>query len=221
MIAKLYTRGSGDEQDWEKCLTAGKAVEWYLGRDGYKLPALRYLLDYIKDSGFTNILSLGSGTCVLEHLLQQTLGSRARVVATDINPRFIKHAKSLFPDLAVLEFDMIEGNIDNLEAATGVKFDAAVFFGSSYVMDDKAFVKRFSSLREAGVRGIIDFQAGCITAAQVITLLGLSMLRSTQQGRFHGYARTWGHLLRQYRKAGLRLVASSGVSAYRTAVLHA
>lgn len=43
----------------------------YLSKNYFKLSLLGFLINFVYEKGYKNILSLGAGTCVLEYLLMQ------------------------------------------------------------------------------------------------------------------------------------------------------
>jgi len=200
-------------------------ISWYLSENERKLPALDFLTKYIKEKNFSNILSLGAGPCVLEYLLNSAL-PKLKVVATDYDSFFVRKAKILLPEIIPIEFDFFKDKIADLQASLGIRFDIAVFFGSSYVMDDPQFVNLFKSLKDAGVKEIVDYQAGYMDLGEVLssalspikrssTLRGLFGKPPLCTKKFHGYARSRGELRRLYREAGFRVLKEGPIGGYK------
>ena len=201
--------------------TKKSLLNWYLKMDAAKLPALDFLAKQIEKKGYTNILSLGAGSCVLEHLLKKRL-PHLTIVATDYNLFYLKNGKRLFPELKFRKFDFFKDGVSDLKK-TGVKFDVAVFFGSSYVMDDELFVKQFMGLGEIGIKEIVDFQAGYIQTGKIpyffLLEAGRALLEKfgipLNRGKFHGYCRSRGELRRLYERAGLELIDETTAGLYK------
>jgi ubiquinone/menaquinone biosynthesis C-methylase UbiE len=243
MKIKLYTKGhdkallkgigSGDEQftaathahvverEYGKHFeTKESLIQWYLAQshNSDKLLALAFLIRHCNENEYKNVLSLGAGPCVLEYLLKCALPDDAKVVAIDFDSFFIKKAKLHFPSIIPAEFDFFKGNPSDLQKLK-IDFDIAVFFGSSYVMDDPDFIRQLSGLKKIGVKRIIDFQAGyipwrrlpIIILSKVITKINPRRYR----GKFHGYGRSRGELRRLYKLAGLELIQEISVAPYK------
>jgi ubiquinone/menaquinone biosynthesis C-methylase UbiE len=209
-------------------------LRWYLSENAAKLSSLGFLIRHIYDNRFTNILSLGAGTCVLEYLLKLALSEEAKVVGADFDSYFIDKAKILLPGIIPVKFNLFKDDVGQLKAISDIDFDIAVFYSSSYVMDDALFVKVFQRLKEVGVKQIIDFQAGYIKNPTLVRLyellsyilslppvtlavrklFGKYRLREAYSGKFHGYSRSRGELRRLYKEAGIPSVRELKVSPY-------
>lgn len=190
-------------------------------------------MKYVNANGYKNILSLGAGQCVLEYLLKYALTEDSNVIAADFDSFFIKKAKLHFPSIIPVEFDFFKDDLDDLQKKLKIHFDVAVFFGSACVMDDSDFIRQFRSLKEIGVKRIIDFHAGYIPRRRIPAIIrsrlisyAASKLRrieminkirppsSSYRGKFHGYGRTRGELRRLYKQAGLDLIQETAVGCY-------
>ena len=220
----MYT--DAHEVDSDNFKSKDLLIRWYLSENERKLPALEFLTEYIKTKHFTNILSLGAGTCVLEYLLKSALPAEFKVVATDFNSFFIEKARLLLPDILPVEFDFFKDHISDLEALLETRFDIAVFFGSAYVMDDPQFINLFRGLKDAGVKWIIDFHAGYMDLREVLhSAISLVTQSSALRrmfgklplnlGKFHGYARSRGELRRLYREAGVSVLQEKSIGCYK------
>ena len=64
-------------------------------------PRLRFLVEFIKEKKYSNILSLGAGSCVNEYFLKMALSKDSKVVACDLDPFFIRKAKEFFSEDSV------------------------------------------------------------------------------------------------------------------------
>lgn len=123
---------------------------------------MAFLIPFIYDNGFKNIISLGAGQCVLEYLLRYALPEDSNVIAADFDSFFIKKAKLHFPTIIPVEFDFFKDDMGDLQKRLKIHFDLAVFWGSAYVLDDSDFIRQFRSLKSIGVKRIIDFEGGYI-----------------------------------------------------------
>ena len=187
-------------------------------------PRLRFLMEFIKENKYSNILSLGSGSCVNEYFLKMALPGDTKVVACDFDAFFIHKAKEFFSDefigtaegmgIKPVQFDFFSDSIQELKSKLQINFDLATFLSSAYVMDDKEFVHFFKQLKEAGVKKIIDFHAGYIDWTQFLRcyltpLTKNPLLRRvfrkpirTYQGKFHGYSRSRSEIRNLYKNSG-------------------
>jgi len=142
----------------------------------------------------------------------------SKVVATDFNSFFIKKAKLHFPSIIPVEFDFFKDNPSDLQKLK-IDFDIAVFFGSSYVMNDSDFIRQFSGLKEIGVKKIIDFHAGYIPWKRFPIVILSEVIAKINprryRGKFHGYGRSRDELRRLYKLAGLELILETSVSPYK------
>jgi hypothetical protein len=59
-------------------------------------PRLSFLVNFIKENKYHNILSLGAGPCVNEYFLKRALSENAKVVACDFDAFFIQKAQEFF-----------------------------------------------------------------------------------------------------------------------------
>lgn len=195
-------------------------LDAYFREDYSKLSALGFLIKHIYEEGYKNILSLGSGTCVLEYLLKCALPEKSEVIATDFDSFMIRNAKRLFPSIKALVLDFCK---DDLSKIKEMRIDLAVFFGSSYVMDDTEFISLLSKLKDLKVKEIIDFHAGYIQMKEIPKLIFMKIGGDIMEkfgllkfrGKFHGYRRTRGELRRLYQKAGLKIVRELAIQPYR------
>jgi len=214
---------ASNERQWGAHFKTKEALlGWYLTTDhGAKAPALAFLEQHLRSQHEFVVLSLGAGPCVLEYLLKQRMPALS-VVAADYNPFFIKNAQRLFPEITAVEYDFFKDSPAALAKKIGKDIDTAVYFGSSYVMDDDVFVDQLAGLKEIGVREIIDFQAGFLPWSKVPRTL-LSELRwgvlarlgrASSRGVFHGYCRTRDELRRLYKRAGLTVVQELRIGTY-------
>jgi hypothetical protein len=210
------------EQEYDSKFNSKRSlIHWYLSQHANKLSALGFLMQYINDKGFNNIISLGSGPSVLEHLLKFALPKNANVVATDFDSYIVDRINVLLPNIVSAKFDFFKDDISELQSSLGITFDVVVFFGSAYVMDDDNFVSLFRNIRNAGIKQIIDFHGGYMSRkAMIITILSRlkSLLTGKHQeeykGKFHGFGRSRSELRRIYKKAGVRLSEEIKITPY-------
>jgi len=105
-------------------------------------------VEFIKENKYSNILSLGAGSCVNEYFLKMALSEDTKVVACDFDSFVIQKAKEFFSDESIgttygmgiipVLFDFFNDSIN--KRLLQFDFDLATFFSSAYVMDDKEFV---------------------------------------------------------------------------------
>jgi len=180
-------------------------------------PRIRFLIEFIKENNYSNILSMGAGSCINEYFIKMALPDDTTLVVCDFDSFYIKKAKDFFADSVGLipkQFDFFNDDIHKFIGDLKLDFDLATFFSSSYVMDDEEFQNIFSGLKETGIKNIIDFHGGFIDWKQYIRyclapLTNNTLLRSifgkpqkTFQGKFHGYARSKSELRNLYSKSG-------------------
>jgi len=212
----------------DKFLSRDKLLRWNLSQSNQMLTALDFFIMHLIETGFTNILSLGSGKCVTEYLLQCALPD-LKVIATDFDSYLIDKAKNFFPNIISIRFDFIKDILQKLQNDLSCNFDIAVFFGSSYVMDDSEFVHLFNELKRIGVKEIIDFHAGYMDFRSIIYHMGFLLfnkiirilrikklkLKDEVLRKFHGYTRSRSELRRLYKESDLNLVQEISVGTYK------
>jgi ubiquinone/menaquinone biosynthesis C-methylase UbiE len=198
----------------------------YLPAARKRIASSQFLIDLIINNDYQNILSLGAGEGVKEYWLKMNLPEKSRVVSTDFDPFITNKAKEFFPEILVEQFDFVKGDIEAFQNKMNIEFDLAIFFGSSYVMDDEEFIRVFANLRKIGIKNIVDFQAGYIglwsffrtylipmtirTSPTVRKILRKPALPSENyRGKFHGYERTRGELRKLYKKSGWKIQKDS------------
>ena len=84
-------------------------------------------------------------------------------------------------------------------------------------MNDAEFSQALYNLQRAGIKYIIDFTTSIIPYTDLPrTIAGELKNRLTNKnpGRFHGYQRTTGDLMRIYRKAGWKIINTEMVGTY-------
>ncbi len=214
-MKKIYTSGSDDSVFISTCMSQENLEDWYFNRDKAKLEALYFAESRIRQNHYKNILSLGAGSCVLEDLLARE--NKITMVATDINPVFIKKAQELFTVITVVPFDLLTSDVATLQKELNIKFDCAVFFGSSYVMDKYRFKELFCQLKDAGIKEIIDFQSAFLSRHFIYYIYDAIyrlVFRIGRQGKFHGHARAKGEFRKLYKQVGLKIISESKVAPY-------
>lgn len=211
-------------------------LHWYLSRNPGKLNALAFLIRYVNENKFTYILSLGAGYCVLEYLLSLAMPTQKRVIAADFDAYMIEKVKLLFPNIIPVVCDFFSDDLSALLNTAEGPIDIAVFFGSSYVMDDEVFINTFCKLRWGGVKRIVDFHGGYQNMRTLINnffvlplkesailrrLFGKPLVNKGYIGKFHGYGRTRSELRKLYLKSGFTINKEISVSPYKyVAILH-
>jgi len=168
-----YVMKTEFEKDFESKESILRA---YLSTSPRKLSALAFLIEYVNAHKFDNIISLGAGHCVLEYLLKCAIPEESNVVAVDFDSFLIEKTKLHFPSIIAETFDFFKDDIGQLQDKLDIKFDLAIFWGASYVMDDPQFIHLFNRLRQSGVKQIIDFHAGYLPYTRLpLRVLNMSM----------------------------------------------
>jgi len=185
-----------------------KLLEWSIKENaGLKFAAINEAANRISEKGFKKILSLGSGMSDNEYFLHLGVEKNVEIISSEYDTYAVKKSNEYFPEFKTIKFDL---NYD-LVTSLNEKFDAVIFFGAAYAMDDKEFIRLFKDIKEAGIKEIMDFHAGYITNIERIkyylrpTYKFLKNTFSNQkvyQGKFHGFGRTRKELLRLYSAAG-------------------
>jgi len=196
------------KQNSDKYSSKKDILRDFLSKDSRKLIALDYLIQHIQKRNYHNILSLGSGTCVIEYLLSCALPKNTNIVATDFNEFCLSKSKIFFPEIISEKFDFYHDNIRQLSKNTGIQFDFAFFLGSAYVLDDDEYVDVLRQLQDSGIDGIIDFSPALVPYAKLpLMILGeiKNSITKSFQGKFHGYSRTKNDFRYIYKKTGLQI----------------
>lgn len=194
-------------------------LKWSMSTTDKRL--IRWLSYYLRDFGNSNILSLGSGCCVNEYLLKKH-NNNFDITASDFSAFFIEKAKHFFPELNVVQFDFCNESINRFQDCN---YDAVVFLGSSFVMDDKKFIKVFRDIREIlNPKVIIDFQGGCVSYYMIMRYIMGNWLRNMKlingvRGKFVGYVRTKDHIKRLYKTSGFVCINELKVSSKYVTIL--
>ena len=178
------------KQNSDKYSSKKDILRDFLSKDSRKLIALDYLIQHIQKRNYHNILSLGSGTCVIEYLLSCALPKNTNIVATDFNEFCLSKSKIFFPEII------------------SEKFDFAFFLGSAYVLDDDEYVDVLRQLQDSGIDGIIDFSPALVPYAKLpLMILGeiKNSITKSFQGKFHGYSRTKNDFRYIYKKTGFQI----------------
>lgn len=183
-----------------------------------KLGALGFLIDYLNAQGLRNIVSFGSGRCVMEYVLRLGLPHDANVVATDFNMEFVRLASTYLDGITAVLFDLTKDDPRDLQEKLKFRFDVAIFFGSTAVLDDDEFVRFFRRLGETGVKVTIDLPAGGFIplrrVPRALAREALARLRNNYRGKLHGYHRTRGALRRLYHAGGVTLINEFAIEPY-------
>ena len=204
--------------------TKENLLRYYLPEAMERISQSQFLIDLILDNNHQNIISFGAGAGVKEYLLKLVLPQECNVVSTDFDPFIINKVKKYFPQMIVKQFDYVNEDIEKFQKKINMSFDVAIFMGSSYVMDDKNFIKVFKDLKKIGVKNIVDFNAGFISMSEALryyflpeTIRQNRILRkilrkkevASYHGKFHGYGRTKSALGNLYKKSGWKVKEDS------------
>lgn len=222
IIDKLFTskeHSLAEKKQWGlNYKTKEDLFRAYLPAAYKSLANCQNLVDLIINNNLQNIISFGAGAPVREYLLKLILPIKFNVVATDFDTFIIKKVEKYFPEITVKEYDFANQDLKIFLNQNNLKIDLAIFFGSSYVMDDHDFIRVFKDLRNNGARYIIDYNAGYISFKEQLKLYfipnfirnksilrkltGRKNLSNRSKGKFHGYARSRDSLRKLYTKSG-------------------
>lgn len=193
----------------------------YLRTSSNKICALSHLIEYVTKNEIQNIISFGAGECVLEYLLSCACSGDSIVMATDFDEFLVKNAAEIFPSLRCAKYDLFK---DELEKVVGdTRFELAVFFGSSYVMDDTDFIRVVNDMRHVGINKMIDYQGGFASWSDVSISVARDIYHDLRRrvgmprykGKMHGFGRTRNEMRKLYRMAGLKIIEETAVAPYK------
>ena len=170
-----------------------------------KYEAVLLLAERVLSKGYKTVFSVGSGFSDLEYFLQLAVNDSARIVSSDFDSYLVSKSREFFPEIKTIKFDMLQ---DTLHDA-GIKADIVVSFSSFYVLEDDQFIRLMRGFRDAGVVEIVDFHAGYMNKRACIRYVVKRLLRlaSPSGGKFHGFSRSYGELMRLYELSGWKPVA--------------
>lgn len=218
-----------EEEFAHKFLTKETLMQWYLSENYSKLRALGFLIDYLKKNNFDNIISFGSGPCVLEYLLLEALSHDINIWTTDFDSFFIRKSNEIFPDLKSVVFDFYKDNLLNLTESIDEKIEFGFSFGSFYTMDNPTFISFLKDCNKIGIERIIDFHAGYLPFAEKLNIIKWSLIKrmipsafrhnsmirrlfgkqavkpAGPIGKLHGYRRDLAELKKVYKSGGYRI----------------
>ena len=211
------------KQDGHHYQTKEKMLKKYLPRAQKTIANSQFLIDLILEKNHKNIISFGAGAGVKEYLLKRILPKNCTVISTDFDPFIVGKVKEYFPEIIVEQFDFRNQNLEKFSKKIDIKFDLAIFFDSSYVLDDENFVRVFKDLKKNGLKNIVDFNGAYISLTERLKFFLIpeiirqnNFLRKifqkkifssySNQGKFHGYSRTRRELHDLYKKAGWKII---------------
>jgi len=189
------------------------------------LEQIPFIINFIKHHNLNNIYSLGSGTCVLEFLISNSISSNRNIFASDYDSFLISKAQEFLisksKNLNIFKFDFFEDDINEIMADMSNP-DLVIFFGSAYVMNDEQYIKLLRNLKKSGVKYIIDFYAGFIDKKQFYKNLVKNILNPlinfvyrNNLGKFHGYGRDKKALRDIYKLSNLTLIKELKIANYK------
>ncbi len=195
--------------------TKESLINSYLKNESHLLATIPLVLNEIQSNKFKNILSLGSGQCVMEYLLKQK-NPNIEVYATDFNNFRVKKAKEYFNEIHSEIFDFHTDSVKKLTEKLKINFDLCLFYGSAYTMNDELFIKVFTELKSVGLKKIIDFYGGYAPSYKLLkeyfkmkicynSFIRKLFKKDPYFGKFHGYLRNRSHLKKLYLKSGWKV----------------
>jgi len=204
----------------EELKSRDEYIRHFLNLDRNKLDAVSVLIDFINVNDIKSIVSLGSGSGLLEFLLCQ-LNDNLTVTALDFDSALIQAATSYFSPNSVstlkyLELDMRD--FDSIDAIIA-NADLIVSFGALYIYDDVEYQSLLSVLNNNNVRYIVDFHAGCLSSLGMIkTQIKNSLpviINGHKLGIHHGFGRTDNQIRRIYKQSNYNIIQSAALTSYR------
>ena len=195
--------------------TKESLINFYLTNTSNHLVTIPLVLNEIQSNKFKNILSLGSGACVMEYLLKQK-SPNVEVYATDFNNFLVKKSKEYFNEIHSEIFNFHTDSVKKLAEKLKINFDLCLFYGSAYTMNDELFIKVFNELKSVGVKKIIDFHSGYAPSYELLkeylkmkigynSFIRKLFKKDPYFGKFHGYSRNRSHLKKLYLKSGWKV----------------
>lgn len=223
--SKWYKKNEFEgDMDVNRFATKKQLVDWFISESNITWHVVKlnpYIMDFVQKHNLKNIISMGSGLCVQEHLLKQSLPKDYIVAGVDYSKEAIDAAKKFFPELILDVFDLKKDSFRELQDKLNVKFDFAFFVNSAYCMSETEFIKLFKEMRECGVKYIIDWSGGIIynhniavpewwhRVSNALSYLLTGKLKWRElyipEGRPFGYARTIPELRKLYYRAGYNI----------------
>lgn len=210
------------EEEFSKTVFESKdsLIEDYIVKEYLKLYSIPFLVEYIIKNKCKNILSLGSGSSVLEYILKKSIPKEYSVTCCDFNNFLLEKTNLFFPEINSHKFDFFNDSFTDLCSSIKVKPDIVIFFGSSYVMDNDLFIKLLNEIKSNGINNIIDFQAGYMDNKLAIIKLTKKIFNGflgnkKNIGKFHGFIRDRKELIKIYQKSKFKLKKITSNPAYK------
>jgi len=154
----------------------------YKGSSNVKFRTLGYILDMITEYGYKNIISFGSGSCVMEYLINHLTG--VNIVCVEFSKYKTDIAKEMFPSLTIVNGDMKTFDFKGFDK----RFDMAFFVFSSAVLSSEEYRTFFKKLQVAGVKRVID-HTGHIKTGGALKKVVTKSVRGDGDRPFYSYDR--------------------------------
>ena len=138
---------------------------------------LSYLSYKINDTKSKNILSLGSGICIFEHMLKQHR-PEINIYATDIIEEYIYHADKKYSDIHCDVFDMDKDDI--LEYIKKHKIDFIFTKSSLYALSYDSMLSFLYDIKKSDIKCMVIFFGGLKRRSKPATAFTI--------GKQYGYA---------------------------------
>ncbi len=185
-----------------------------------KLGSFGIVMESVKKHGHRNILSLGTGYCMLEYLLQIALPEDTKVYACDFDKFLLDGTVNFFPEITVSTFDQFKDSIVSLKHKLNTEFDLVVFFGNDHVINDMQLIALFHELKSIGVKQIIDLHGEYMDLRVPInsnaSVRNLFNKPTTHfKGKFHSYPGSRGGMAGMYRKNNWQILEEISAPGYK------
>jgi len=157
-----------------------------------RLKALGCVVDVINKNSYKKVLSLGSGTCVLEKFLKRLVA--VDITCLDNNQDKVDVARRFSPDL-----NIVCGNMRNVTFLDG--FDIALFFNSSAILSPSEHVELLNQLRLMDVKTVVDL-GGCLRIGRAVkSYLGSFIKKEVPEHHYCHYIKSRGVFDSIYKQA--------------------
>jgi len=175
-------------------------LRWGKQYDGLKFPIGKYLATYLEKLGTRRVLSLGCGECYHEYAIKNASPS-IYITAVDFDSFRIGLMPELLPEIdKTMVFDVTK---DDFAIFKG-EYDVVLMIGLIYALTNEEIVSLLNRVRVVGAKHIIIVASAFINNIQyaryTISKL-LSRNGDNHKGRFHGWARSRGEVLKIFKKA--------------------
>ena len=156
---------------------------------------------------YKKIVSLGSGSCVLEDILSKCIPSDCTITCLEIRESLVNAASKYFHNLNPIVFDMTKDSIKE-------NFDVAFFFSCSSYLSSKQYLRMLKQLRDSGVKEIIDWSGYLRMSRCIKSFIGSFLIhnnKTIQNKHICLYMKSLRELKRIYKTVGAEIVYKQNI----------